>query len=256
VVENERAMTASMNLWNGAVGCEVVDEAIEGFLSALEVDRELCCLIKDERGRNRGGRAEEDWRYREILSGHSRAILYCFESVKVSRSGWFKSKSCLSLSPVSLKLFTLLRSRFRIDLSWTFILTFSSQHLVQPALSPLFDLACSVNFGKFVSSFLPSIGADDTSSSSEMSEDNRRKQGLEYRKLANEALQKKQSAKAVEYFTLALQDPTAPQRQDHVVALHCGRAGAYNAMFGYDWGTSLSSFSFVNFSADRPSRQC
>ena len=83
-----------------------------------------------------------------------------------------------------------------------------------------------------------------------MSEDQRRKEGLEYRKLANEALQKKQSAKAVEYFTLALQDPTAPERQDHVVALHCGRAGAYNAMFGYDWGTLLSSFRFVNFCAD------
>ena len=70
----------------------VVDEAIEGFLGALEVDREVCCLIKDERGKNRGGRVGGGRRYRGTLPGHSGGILYCFESVKVSRSGSLQSK--------------------------------------------------------------------------------------------------------------------------------------------------------------------
>jgi len=83
---------------------------------------------------------------------------------------------------------------------------------------------------------MPSLQADVHLDKSRMSEDQRRK-GLEFRKLANEALLAKKPTKAVEYFTLALLDPSAPERRDHVVALHCGRASAYNAIFGYDLGT-------------------
>ena len=83
---------------------------------------------------------------------------------------------------------------------------------------------------------MPSLQADVHLDKSRMSADQRRK-GLEFRKLANEALLAKKPTKAVEYFTLALLDPSAPERRDHVVALHCGRASAYNAIFGYDLGT-------------------
>jgi len=67
-------MTASMSSSNGEVGCDVVDEASEGFSCALEVERKLCCLIKDGRGRNRGGRVGGDWRYRGTLPEHSGGI--------------------------------------------------------------------------------------------------------------------------------------------------------------------------------------
>ena len=87
MVGDERAMTALISSLNNEVRYDIASELIESFSSALEVDRELCCLIEDETVENRGGRAGEDWSYPRTLPEHSRAILYCFESIQSSRSG-------------------------------------------------------------------------------------------------------------------------------------------------------------------------
>jgi len=70
-----------------------------------------------------------------------------------------------------------------------------------------------------------------------MSVDSRRR-GLDLRKQANEALQAKQGGKAVELFTLALMESSSVDRPEHMAALHCGRASAYVALCGYDFGAS------------------